>query len=83
MFDIPKLYISACPNSVQYVRLHPILMSILPYHFKHLTECMSEVERIEDAVNSKKMELTMKEERGKKREKLTTLDSFLQSITNN
>jgi hypothetical protein len=29
MWDIPKLYISACSNSVQYVRLHPTLMSIL------------------------------------------------------
>jgi hypothetical protein len=29
MFDLPKFYISACANSVQYMRLHPILMSIL------------------------------------------------------
>jgi hypothetical protein len=28
LFDIPKFYISACSNSVQYVRLHPIFMSI-------------------------------------------------------
>src|ERR671914_3016237 len=34
IFDIPKFYISACSNSVQYVRLHPILMSILLYHYK-------------------------------------------------
>jgi hypothetical protein len=27
MFSIPRFYISACCNSVQYVRLHPILMS--------------------------------------------------------
>jgi hypothetical protein len=53
MFDIPRFYISACFNSVQYVRLHPILTSILLYHFKQLTECISEVERIEDRVNSK------------------------------
>lgn len=25
MFELPKFYISACSNSVQYVRLHPIL----------------------------------------------------------
>src|SRR5918994_3167606 len=31
MWDIPKWYISACSNSVQYIRLHPILMSILLY----------------------------------------------------
>jgi hypothetical protein len=47
MWDIPRWYISACSNSVQYVRLHPILMSILLYHYKQLTECISEVERIE------------------------------------
>ena len=29
MFGIPKLYVSACPNSVQLVPLHPIIMSIL------------------------------------------------------
>jgi hypothetical protein len=28
LVDIPKFYISACSNSVQYVRLHPIFMSI-------------------------------------------------------
>jgi hypothetical protein len=36
MFDIPRFYISACSNPVQYVRLHPILMSILHYHYKQL-----------------------------------------------
>jgi hypothetical protein len=36
-------------------------MSILLYHYKQLTECISEVEQIEDSVNSKKKEcLTMK-----------------------
>ncbi|MDQ3851434.1 MAG: hypothetical protein M3299_01215 [Thermoproteota archaeon] len=40
MWDIPRFYISACSNSVQYVRLHPILMSIL-YHYKQLTQCIS------------------------------------------
>ena len=53
-FDIPHFYISACSNSVQYVRLHSIIMSILLYRFKQLTECISEVEHIEAEVNSKK-----------------------------
>jgi hypothetical protein len=53
MFELPKFYISACSNSVQYVRLHPILMSILLYHYKRLTSCISEVEIIENRVNSK------------------------------
>jgi hypothetical protein len=41
MWDIPRWYISACSNSVQYVRLHPILMSILPSDYKELTQCIS------------------------------------------
>src|ERR687888_2791770 len=47
MWDIPKLYITACSNSsVQLVPLHPILMSILLHHYKELTECSKQVERI-------------------------------------
>jgi hypothetical protein len=67
MWDLPKWYISACSNSVQYVRLHPILMSILLYDYKELTACISEVERIEARVNSKKKEwlLTKKKEEKK------------------
>jgi hypothetical protein len=53
MFDLPKFYISACSNSVQYVRLHPIMMSILLYHYKQLTKCLSDVEQIESTVNNK------------------------------
>ena len=76
MWDIPKWYISACFNSVQYVGLHPILMSILLYHYKQLTECISEVERIETRVNSKKKEwsITMKKEEEKNKEKCLEAD---------
>ena len=80
MWDLPKWYISACSNSVQYVRLHPILMSILLYDYKELTACISEVERIESRVNSKKKEwLTKKGEQQKQEEKEetpATLDSW-------
>jgi hypothetical protein len=88
MFDIPRFYISACSNSVQYVRLHPILMSILLYHYKQLTECISEVERIEDKVNNSKKKrrgLTKKEEekQEEKEEMPVTLDSyFIKNNTN-
>lgn len=89
MWELPKFYISACSNSVQYVRLHPILMSILLYHYKELTSCISEVERIEAKVNSKKKEWssTMKKEDVKKEEKEeempTTLDGyFIKNNTN-
>lgn len=47
MWNIPRWYISACSYSVQYVRLHPILMSIVFHHYKQLIECISEVEEIE------------------------------------
>jgi hypothetical protein len=50
MFDLPRFYISVCSNSVQYVRLHPILMSILFYHYKQLTECITQIEQIESKV---------------------------------
>jgi hypothetical protein len=83
MFDIPRFYISACSNSVQYVRLHPILMSILLYNYKQLTECISEVERIETRVNNSSKErrgLTKKEEE-KQEAPATTLDSYF--IKNN
>ena len=36
MWDIPRLYASACSNSVQLVPLHPIIMSILFHHYKEL-----------------------------------------------
>jgi hypothetical protein len=75
MWDIPRWYISACSNSVQYVRFHPILMSILLYHYKQLTECISEVERIETRVTNikKRRGLTIKEEVSTT---TTTLDSY-------
>jgi hypothetical protein len=71
MFDIPRFYISACSNSVQYVRLHPILMSILLYNYKELTECVSVVERIEVRVNNnEKTRLTKKEEEKEEEQQL-------------
>ena len=42
------------------MRLRPILMSILLYHYKQLIECISEVEQIDAKVNSKKKVLTKK-----------------------
>jgi hypothetical protein len=57
MFDIPKLYISACSNSVQLMPLHPIIMSILFHYYKQFKECISEVEQIIEAkVNNSKEE---------------------------
>jgi hypothetical protein len=62
MFDIPRLYLSACSNSVQLVPLHPIVMSILFHHYKELTQLLSEVEQIEMTrvkSSKKKKELTI------------------------
>ena len=46
-------------------RLRPILL----YHYKQLTECISEVEQIDAKVNSKKKVLTKKKKK-KKEEQL-------------
>jgi hypothetical protein len=62
MFDIPRLYLSACSNSVQLVPLHPIIMSILFHHYKELTEIISDVEQIEAKVNNSKQRVMIKEE---------------------
>jgi hypothetical protein len=65
MWDIPRLYASACSNSVQLVPLHPIIMSILFHHYKELKECISEVEQIKEesrATDSNNYELMKKEE---------------------
>ena len=68
------------------MRLHPILMSILLYYYKELTECISEVERIEASVNSskKKESLTKKKKEEEthqenEEEMPTTLDGLLSS----
>jgi hypothetical protein len=85
MWDIPLWYISACSYSAQYVRLHPILMAILLHDYKDLTQCVSEVERIEAIVNSKKkkewsMVEKKKQEEQKEQEReevpTTTLDRY-------
>jgi hypothetical protein len=52
MWDIPRLYVSACSNSVQLVPLHPIIISILFHHYKELKQCISEVEQLEEASSS-------------------------------
>jgi hypothetical protein len=67
MFDIPRLYISACSNSVQLVPLHPIIMSILFHHYKELIQLISEVEQMEEATivysSKKKKEVRIEEEK--------------------
>jgi hypothetical protein len=37
MFDIPRLYLTACSISVQLVAIHPIIISILFHHFKEVS----------------------------------------------
>ena len=84
MWDIPKLYVSACSNSVQLVPLHPIIISILFHHYKELKECISEVEQIEGANSrgtdsSKKRDWLMEEEEERQEEEeapATTLDGY-------
>jgi hypothetical protein len=47
LWDIPRHYITACCNSVQLVPLHPIMISILFYHYKQLMELKAQVEQRE------------------------------------
>ena len=47
MWDIPRLYITACSNSVSLVPLHPIvLMSSLLHCYERLVKRISQVERM-------------------------------------
>jgi hypothetical protein len=63
MWDIPRLYVSACSNSVQLVPLQPIVMSIMFHHYKELKECLSEVEQIEITTEiQEKLQIGQKEE---------------------
>ena len=50
MWDIPRLYITACSNSVQLVPLYPIIMFIMFHHYKQLKECMARVEQMSSNV---------------------------------
>jgi hypothetical protein len=85
MFELPKFYISACSNSVHYVRLHPILMSIILYHFKQLTKCISKVEQIEARVNNKhgrRLTVRENEEAEQREEKSKAVNPSGQNNTN-
>jgi hypothetical protein len=46
MWDIPRLYVMACSNSVQLVPFHPIAMSILFHHYKELLECEKQIKKL-------------------------------------
>jgi hypothetical protein len=68
MWGIPRLYISACSNSVQLVPLQPIIISILFHHYKELQECISEIEQGEGSnVNHEQLllEVATRKERQK------------------
>jgi hypothetical protein len=63
MWDIPRLYITACSNSVSLVPLHPIAMSILFHHYKELMECSKRLNRMMNS-NAKVEEEEEEEEKG-------------------
>jgi hypothetical protein len=86
MWDVPRLYLSACSNSAQLVPLHPIIISILFHHYKELKECINQVEEVEDEANkvnnnssssSSKQRLIMKEVKREETSTTATLDSCL------
>jgi hypothetical protein len=79
MWDIPRLYASACSNSCQLVPLHPILMSILFHHYKELKECILEVKQLEGKVKGSSSSKNKEELMIKKEEAApatTTLDVY-------
>jgi hypothetical protein len=43
MFEIPRLYISACSGAVSLVRIHPIFISIIFHHYKELMEVAQQI----------------------------------------
>jgi hypothetical protein len=47
MWDVPRLYLLACSNSVQLVPFHTIAISILHHHYKELIQYIAELERME------------------------------------
>jgi hypothetical protein len=75
MWDIPRLYVSACSNSCQLVPLQPIIISILFHHYKVLKKCMEEVKQIEAVgIIESKQVLLMEEEARKEEQPKATLD---------
>jgi hypothetical protein len=89
MWDIPRLYVSACSNSCQLVPLQPIIISILFHHYKELKKCRFELDRLQGKVNSgnsnsnkDKEQWTIKEEE-KEEVPIDTLDGyFIQTNAN-
>jgi hypothetical protein len=89
MWDIPRLYVSACSNSVQLVPLQPIVMSILFQHYKELNKCIREVEALgevggETKVNNngdKQQEQDQEEENNKEKEGVVPIVPINTTIT--
>ncbi len=53
MWNIPRLYVSACSNSCQLVPFQPIAISTLFLHYKELLECEKQIkELMDDSSNS-------------------------------
>ena len=52
MWDNPRLYVTACSNSVQLVPFHPIAMSILFHHYKELVKCQRQIELMDNNNNN-------------------------------
>src|SRR5215212_3856405 len=74
MFDIPRLYLSSCSNSVQLVPLHPIIMSILFHHYKELIQLTSEVEQMGEAAINITTTVINNSSKKKKKKELTIED---------
>jgi hypothetical protein len=52
IFDIPRLYINACSNSVQLIALHPIMISVVFHHYKQLMQLRVQVDQMKGGVRT-------------------------------
>ncbi|MDQ3835447.1 MAG: hypothetical protein M3270_00725 [Thermoproteota archaeon] len=43
MFEIPRLYASACSGAVSLVRIHPVFISIAFHHYRELMEIAKQI----------------------------------------
>jgi hypothetical protein len=61
MWDIPKLYVMACSNSVSLVPFHPIAIPILFHHYKELMDCEKQINKLMGSNNNHQVDDDLKE----------------------
>lgn len=57
MWDISRLYITTCSNSVSLVPLHPIMISILFHHYKELMQLEAQIDQVKEEEEERSKEV--------------------------